>query len=62
METTLLVRHRSEPDVLRGLSAKIDAVADGKMPCAGPVLIAFCQRIAQVPGQNYPDSGNRSDQ
>jgi hypothetical protein len=56
MEIALLVNHRSEPDVQRGLSAKIAALALGNMPHAGPVLTAFCQRMAQMPSHNHSNT------
>ncbi|KAJ8581888.1 hypothetical protein M405DRAFT_831624, partial [Rhizopogon salebrosus TDB-379] len=58
MEIALLVNHRSEPDVRRGFSATIEALALGNlnMPHAGPVLTAFYQRIAQMPSQNHSNT------
>ncbi|OAX31924.1 hypothetical protein K503DRAFT_34091 [Rhizopogon vinicolor AM-OR11-026] len=52
MELALLVKHRSEPHVLRGLPAKMEAVVMGSMPHAGPVIIALYQRITQTPSQD----------
>ncbi|KAJ8583806.1 hypothetical protein M405DRAFT_798827 [Rhizopogon salebrosus TDB-379] len=52
MELALLVKYRGEPDVLRGLPAKIEAVAMGNMPHAGPILTALYQRIVQMPSKN----------
>jgi hypothetical protein len=52
MELALLVKYRGEPDVLRDLPAKIEAVAMGNMPHAGPILTALYQRIVQMPSRN----------
>ncbi|OAX31922.1 hypothetical protein K503DRAFT_34040 [Rhizopogon vinicolor AM-OR11-026] len=52
MEIAFLATHKSHPDVLRGLPAKIEAMAMGNLPHAGPVLTALYQRIAQMPSPN----------
>jgi hypothetical protein len=50
MEIALLVNHRNKPDVRRGFSATIEALALGNlnMPHAGPVLTEFYKQIAQM--------------
>jgi hypothetical protein len=47
METALLVKHRSEPDVLLGLPTKMEAMVIGNMPHAGLIFTALYQRIVQ---------------
>ena len=54
MEIAFLVKHKSEPDVLQGLPAKIKAMAMGSIPHAEPVLTALYQRIVQTPSQTDP--------
>ncbi|KAG1802649.1 uncharacterized protein HD556DRAFT_1331370 [Suillus plorans] len=49
MEISLLLKHRNASEVVQGLPAKMEAVAMGNMPNAGPVLTAL---IMQMPGQN----------
>jgi len=51
MEMSLLVKHRNAPDVLRGLPAKMEAVAMGNMPHVGQILAELYQQIAEMPGQ-----------
>ncbi|KAG1751621.1 uncharacterized protein EDB91DRAFT_1045332 [Suillus paluster] len=52
MEIPILVKHRNASDVQQGLPTKMEAVAMGNIPHAGPVLTAFYQRFAQTPCQN----------
>ena len=54
MEIAFLVKHKSEPDVLQGLPAKIKAMTMGHIPHAEPVLTALYQRIVQTPSQTSP--------
>ncbi|OJA17478.1 hypothetical protein AZE42_03910 [Rhizopogon vesiculosus] len=53
MEIALLVTHKNQPDVLRGLPAKIEAMAMGNLPHAGPVLTALI--IPANPQMPSPD-------
>jgi len=49
MEVALLIKHKTD---VRGLPDKMGAVAMGKMPHAGPVLVALYQQILQIPSQD----------